>query len=347
MQRIKEGSITKRSDGRYQGKYRADGGYKYVYAYTYKECLAKLNDGIAYRDRYLSEIKFFQWLDDWLEVYKKPKLKPESYTVYDVAIRLHIKSAMQNRPLKEISALDLQKLVNSIKKSRTRENVYDTLRSSFERAYAIRLIDYNPMLAVESPKHKRKKGEALSAEEQEAFIRIISGHKSESYFKFLLYTGCRRSEALMIKKSDINYDKKQLHIPGTKTEGSDRVIPLFDNVREIVENLIGDKLFELKPDYVTHLFKDICPGHKLHDLRHTFATNCLSAGIPLKIVQVWLGHSTIDTTADIYTHVTDKVSAEEAAKLNGFYLKDRKESAACFDAQKAFDTKIDTTDEKP
>lgn len=40
-----------------------------------------------------------------------------------------------------------------------------------------------------------------------------------------------------------------------------------------------------------------------HILRHTFATCCMEQGIPLKVVSEWLGHASIRTTADIYSHV--------------------------------------------
>lgn len=57
-----------------------------------------------------------------------------------------------------------------------------------------------------------------------------------------------------------------------------------------------------------------------HSLRHTFATRCLEAGIPAKVVQHWLGHASIKMTLDLYTHVSQDLSAmhmymlEEAMK---------------------------------
>ena len=46
-----------------------------------------------------------------------------------------------------------------------------------------------------------------------------------------------------------------------------------------------------------------------HSFRHTFATRCLEAGIPPKIVQGWLGHASIKMTLDLYTHVSPDLSA--------------------------------------
>ncbi|MEE3468439.1 MAG: site-specific integrase [Eubacterium sp.] len=46
-----------------------------------------------------------------------------------------------------------------------------------------------------------------------------------------------------------------------------------------------------------------------HAFRHTFATRCLEAGIPPKVVQHWLGHASIKMTLDLYTHVSKDLSA--------------------------------------
>jgi len=49
---------------------------------------------------------------------------------------------------------------------------------------------------------------------------------------------------------------------------------------------------------------------RLHDLRHTTASLLLSLGFNLKEIQVWLGHSDIGTTMNIYAHL------DTAAKKN-------------------------------
>ena len=54
-----------------------------------------------------------------------------------------------------------------------------------------------------------------------------------------------------------------------------------------------------------------CP----HAMRHTFATRALERGIPPKVVQGYLGHSTIDVTMNIYTHVTAELGKEEIKKI--------------------------------
>ena len=56
---------------------------------------------------------------------------------------------------------------------------------------------------------------------------------------------------------------------------------------------------------------------RLHDLRHTFASMALDAGVDLKTVSSALGHSTISTTADIYVHVTDSLMRDAADRNDG------------------------------
>ena len=55
---------------------------------------------------------------------------------------------------------------------------------------------------------------------------------------------------------------------------------------------------------------------RMHDLRHTFATLALGAGVPLKTVSSALGHSSIAITADVYAHVTPELRDEAAAALD-------------------------------
>jgi len=62
------------------------------------------------------------------------------------------------------------------------------------------------------------------------------------------------------------------------------------------------------------------PSIRFHDLRHTYATLSLSAGIPLKIVSQRLGHASIMVTADPYQHVTPQLEEDAAAKVASLIL---------------------------
>jgi integrase len=78
----------------------------------------------------------------------------------------------------------------------------------------------------------------------------------------------------------------------------------------------------MPPRSLTHEFakfagrlKDI-PRARFHDLRHSHATQLPSAGVHPKVAQERLGHSTITTTLDLYSHVTETMQGDAAAKLD-------------------------------
>lgn len=117
---------------------------------------------------------------------------------------------------------------------------------------------------------------------------------------------------------DIDYKNKTLHINGTKTNSSNRTIPLFDEAAALLSVLPHNSdgfFFNFRPDYVTHAFKKYAPNTSFT----TYATPLLQTVWKPKVVQKWLGHSNIDTTADIYTHVTQDISCAEAHKLTALY----------------------------
>ena len=82
----------------------------------------------------------------------------------------------------------------------------------------------------------------------------------------------------------------------------------------------------LRPNYVTEHFAWVIEKYDLkkirfHDLRHTCASLLLSKGISMKQIQIWLGHSTFSTTADIYAHLDYSAHEESASVMTGMFAR--------------------------
>ena len=261
------------------------------------------------------------WLNNWYTVYKKPYIK--NYKTLQRYIELYIPKSIKKLPLTKFDVLAVQRCINSIPLSRTRVEIFDIFHGSLHMAYKVCVTEKDFSNFLIKPKHKRVVGSALSESELNDFLQKIKGHRYEYYFLFCLFTGSRRSEALTVTLSDIDFTDCLIHVKGTKTELSDRYVPLFPVLNAPLSRYIEkthktpyDRLFPFSKRRVTEEFKKLCPTHKLHDLRHTFATHCLECGINLKIVQRWLGHARLDTTANIYTHLQPEFVKRESEKFN-------------------------------
>jgi integrase len=82
----------------------------------------------------------------------------------------------------------------------------------------------------------------------------------------------------------------------------------------------------LKPQSLTHEFPRFLPRLgsdfprvRFHDLRHSHATQLLLAGVHPKVAQERLGHSTISTTLDLYSHVTATMQEDAASRLDAAF----------------------------
>ena len=65
-----------------------------------------------------------------------------------------------------------------------------------------------------------------------------------------------------------------------------------------------------------HTKKINIPDRTFHSIRHSYATRLFELNVPVKTVQHLLGHSTINTTMNIYTHVMEEQKTDEVQKLN-------------------------------
>ena len=87
---------------------------------------------------------------------------------------------------------------------------------------------------------------------------------------------------------------------------------LYNAIDRIIELINHDERMKAKAEGRESV---VFEHFSSHTMRHTFATRALENGIPPKVVQELLGHSTIKTTMDIYTHVLPKTKNEEIQKI--------------------------------
>ena len=144
--------------------------------------------------------------------------------------------------------------------------------------------------------------------------------------RLLIFTGCRKSEVLKLRWDEVDFQQGYLNFPDSKT-GQKRV-PLGSSALEV---LVSIKRIDGNPF--------VFPGEKdgshfiglpriwrrirsdaglsdvrLHDLRHSFASVGVGAGIGLPVVGRLLGHRDSTTTAR-YAHVADDPAKEAAEKI--------------------------------
>lgn len=272
----------------------------------------------------LNEISFGKWLQLWFETYKKPYLSPYSLRNIEQVIRIHTPQWLKDMKISDITIFEIDKALSALPVGRTYVYTRQVWHSVFLKAQKLGIVQSNVMLLTDKISYKKKKSNALTIAEQTNFIRALEGRKAKWVMLFYLHTGVRRSEALSICWTDIDFEQNLILIKGTKTESSFRHILLTDEVRKILNGQrkqnekLGYKgafIFPFSAQQMSRTFRELCPNHHLHDLRHTFITRCAECGVNVSVCQQLVGHSTSDMTMNVYTHVMDEFKRKEALKF--------------------------------
>lgn len=316
---------------------RLNGKQIYISADTQKECLIKLKNQMGVENENEKSISLKQWYDKWVQLFKIGKVKEITIKGYEKILR-NIPANILNKNIKKITTLEIQELLNSIVAERTRQTVYELLFAMFSKAMDFEMLAKNIMKQIEKPKHIREKGVALEPAEQEKFIKECNNNKWGDLFLVILYQGFRIGEALGLNATDLNFDNNTISInksysqygyyDTTKNEQSNRTVTMFKPTIEILKKYTNkeDRIFNISYTIARENFKEILKqaGIKdisIHDLRHTFITNCKNAGIPEHIVQSWVGHQIgSKVTSSIYTHITEDSNLLNINKLNSSFF---------------------------
>jgi integrase len=209
------------------------------------------------------------------------------------------------------------------------------------------------------PKVERRSMTTLTAEQSQRLLQAVSHTRVYWPVLLALATGMRRGEILALSWKNVDLERATLRVTESleqtkagvrfKAPKTDRhraiTLPAFavEELRRL-KRLQAEELLALgirpngetlvcprangephQPDSLTHEFthliariKDL-PRVRFHDLRHSHATQLLGDGVHPKIAQERLGHSTIATTLDLYSHVTESMQMDAAQRLDATF----------------------------
>jgi integrase len=220
------------------------------------------------------------------------------------------------------------------------------------------LIRHNPARYVEFPKDKTFTGAFYSVKEIEQLLKACRRTVLEPPIILATHYGLRRGEIMGLRWKDVDFAAGTMAICNTrvriktevekqpKSTSSLRTFPLIPSVKTYLAklkilqeehkttfgNTYTDNDFVCKwPDgkaleigYInsalTKLLKSNNMRHiRLHDLRHSTASYLNKLGFTPKEIQVWLGHSDIKTTMNIYTHIDVGMKENIASKISSLF----------------------------
>ncbi len=186
------------------------------------------------------------------------------------------------------------------------------LRNFFNYCIEKKYIDKNPCEGIKKL-NELSRLKTLSDDEIERLVAGATNKLTRDIIMFLIFTGCRKGEALNLKWDDVDLDNDVIAIKATKTR-HDRYMPVSAPLKGLLEgiekvdgcshvfNSGGKKIVDFK-----HSFRTACRNAglkdlRIHDLRHVFASKMVMNGTSLYITGELLGHRTPNMTKR-YSHL--------------------------------------------
>ncbi len=266
-----DGLIRKRADGRWEARivvgHRSSGTpiYRSVFANKQSTLMPKLAElkeqfeGVELTEK--SSITLEDWLERWMEEYKKPILRPSTYARYGSDIRNHIVPYLGSKKLTQLKTADIQKHYNRLLESGRKKDfkkgsglsnatvrgIHMILNEALDNAVREDLIPKNPAAKTSPPKIQRKEKQVLTKNQIETFMKLLDGDEHwHDFFYTEIITGLRQGEicglcwedfdetngTLRVSRS-IDYLHGEPVIGETKTEDGKRTIYLPDSLWRI------------------------------------------------------------------------------------------------------------------
>lgn len=236
-----EGSLRKRKDGRWEGRYTAGNDpttgkpiHKSVLAKTQAEAKEKLKQAIAEAEKLdMSRAKSYTlgaWIKLWYEVYAEPRLREKTKHYYLNYIDNHIVPELGNTPLEKLTTIQIQKFYNDLQKSgriqrythiklkdkglstRVVRGIHTLLNNCLEQAVAERLLLTNPAKGCRLPKLEKREMKILPEDKIGPYLAEAERRGLLAAFYLELTTGLRRGELLALLWTDLDVENMTISV---------------------------------------------------------------------------------------------------------------------------------------
>ena len=155
----------------------------------------------------------------------------------------------------------------------------------------------------------------------------------------MAFGGLRRGETLALRRADVDFSAGVLHVcrqrvrvggqlvtAPPKSAAGIRDVPISPELepilREAVRFLLPNALIvPIAPETLAHKWRDaqckagITSPYRLHDLRHTYATRLVLAGVNIRVLQYAIGHADYQLTMKTYTHIGASAAKSELSRV--------------------------------
>ncbi len=329
--------MKKRADGRYQKAITINGRKQFFYGKSPADVNKKI---LAYEEKQEQGRLFKEVAEEWYDNIVN-EISPTTERGY-----LPAKNDAINKfgdvPIKEITTIQIN---NYLLEFKVKGYAYKTVLTKLQ---IIRQIcDFsilkgdiliNPAIAVKIPKNLPRTTREVP---DQADIEKIK--RSDCLVALIaLYTGCRKGEIFALSSKDIDFETNEItinksvyyknnraYIKQPKTKAGIRTIPLLEPLKTALQTakIKGDLFINDKGELLTEkqarkLWLDFCAQYDvkctMHQLRHAYATRLYELDIDEKSAQDLMGHADIQTTKNIYTHISNMKRKVTADKLSKF-----------------------------
>lgn len=262
---------------------------------------------------------------EFAEIYLATTKHLKDWYNYNYRVRIHLIPFFGKSYLDEITPMQIEEYRSlRLKKVKgiTTNRELALLKGMFTKAIDSGLVVTNPVKKVKFISESDCQRERILTQDEERRLMDAAVSHLRPFLAIALNTGMRRGEILNLRWPQVDFRSRLVHVIKTK-RAKNRIVPMNKTLYETLKALRAeapgsDKVYPWK--HVQNAYEKARAGAKLdglrlHDLRHTFATRLIQAGVDVFTVQRILGHSTITMTMR-YVHSFEPEMRAAVEKLD-------------------------------